>query len=136
MLTESGLLEALRNLMPTGNVQEGGNHDDDLYCLCGDPAYPQLPHIFGGFQNPPPGSQEALMNTVMSSVCESVEWGFAHINRQWAFPNYFPGLKLFQLPIANCQILHNCNIPLQFEDMFLRKSDNKVFLLQKRQFHN
>ena len=29
--------------------------------------------------------------------------------------------------IANCQILHNCNIPLKFEDMFLRKSDDEFF---------
>jgi hypothetical protein len=105
MLTESGLLQALFNLMPAGNAQEGGNHDDDLYSLYGHPKYPQSAHIFGGFQNPPPGSPEALWNTLMLSVRESVERGFAHINRHWAFLNFFPGLKLFQSPIAKYYII-------------------------------
>jgi hypothetical protein len=71
ILTEGGLLQALCKLMLTGNAQEGGNHDDDVNSLYGDPAYPKLAHIFGGFRNPPPGSPEASWNTVMSSVCKS-----------------------------------------------------------------
>ena len=93
MLTESGLLQTLRNLMPTGNAQ--GGDDDGIYSLYGDPAYPQSAHVFGGFQNPLPDSPEALWNTLISSVRESVEWGFAYINRHWAFLNFFSALKLF-----------------------------------------
>jgi hypothetical protein len=41
----------------------------------------------------------------MSSVCESVEWGFDYINRHWSFLNFPLALKLFQSPIAKyCMI--------------------------------
>jgi hypothetical protein len=48
MLTRSGLLPALRNLMPVEMVTLGEN----IYSLYADPAYPQSAHIFGGFRNP------------------------------------------------------------------------------------
>ena len=133
MLTESGLLQALFNLMPAGNAQEGGNHDDDLYSLYGHPKYPQSAHIFGGFRNPPPGSPEALWNTLMLSVRESVERGFAHINRHWAFLNFFPGLKLFQSPIAKYYIIATFLWSLR---TCFYGNQTMNFLLRKRQFHN
>jgi hypothetical protein len=131
MLTESGLHQTLRNLMPTGNAQ--GGDDDGIYSLYGDPAYPQSAHVFGGFRNPPPDSPEALWNTPMSSVCESVEWGFAHINRHWAFLTCFSALKLFQSPIAKYYIIATflCNLRTCYYG-----NQTMSFLMWKRQFHN
>jgi hypothetical protein len=108
MLTRSGLLPALCNLMPVEMVPLGGT----LYSLYADPAYPQSAHIFGGFRNPAAGSREELWNTQMSSVCESVEWGFAYINRHWSFLNFPSALKLFQSPIAKYYMIATffCNL--------------------------
>ena len=48
----------------------------DIY---GDPAYPQLRNILGGFHNPEEGSLEVEWNTRMSSIREVVEWGYKEI---------------------------------------------------------
>jgi hypothetical protein len=110
MMTQSGLLQKLRTLMPAGNEQDGG--EDHIFALYADPAYPQSAHIFGGYRQPAPGSREALWNTLMSSVRESVEWGFAHINRHWAFLNNKSEMKIFKLPIAKYYIVGTflCNL--------------------------
>jgi hypothetical protein len=52
-----------------------------------------------------PGSPEAIWNTQMSSVRKSVEWGFAYINKNWAFLNFQSALKLFKSPIAKYYII-------------------------------
>ena len=83
MMMQCGLLQKLCNLMPATNKQDEG--EDHIFASYTDLEYPQSAHIFGGCIHPAPGSREALWNTLMSSVCESLEWGFAHINRHWAF---------------------------------------------------
>ena len=111
MLTESELVPRLRLLMPgdDGNNQDGGGN---IYSLFADPAYPQSAYIFGGFRNPAPGSREAMWNTQMSSVRESVEWGFAYINRNWAFLNFQSVMKIFEAPVAKYYIIGTflCNL--------------------------
>jgi hypothetical protein len=91
-----------------GNDQGGG----DVYNLYADPAYPQSAYIFGGFRNSAPGSREAMWNTQMSSVCESVKWGFAYINKHRAFLNVQAAMKIFQSPVAKYYIVGTflCNL--------------------------
>jgi hypothetical protein len=79
--------------MCAGNEQDGA--EDHIVALYVDPAYLQSAHIFGGYRHSAPGSCEALWKTLMSSVCKSVEWGFAHINRHWAFLNNKSEIKIF-----------------------------------------
>ena len=74
MLGESGILPLLQNYM---------TNLDQPYALFGDPAYPQSSILLGGFRNPPPGSEAAAFNTVMSKVRESIEWGFGQIIQMW-----------------------------------------------------
>ena len=69
ILRESQLLDQLHELMLRGLI----------YAMYGDPAYPQSRHIFDGFANAIPGSDESLWNTQMSRVRECVEWGFKEI---------------------------------------------------------
>ena len=76
MLGESGIMPVLAAYM------EG---IEGSYALYGDPAYPQSGLLFGGFRNPPDGSDMAAFNTAMSKVRESVEWGFCNITRNWPF---------------------------------------------------
>ena len=110
MLTQSELVPRLRLLMPAdGNDQAGGN----VYSLYADPAYPQSAHIFGGFRNPAPGSREAMWITQMSSVRESVEWGFAYyINMHWSFLSFQAAMKIFKSPVAKYYIVGTflCNL--------------------------
>ena len=46
-----------------------------------------------------------IRNTKMSSDRESVEWGFAYINKHWAFLNFQAAMKIFQSPVAKCYIV-------------------------------
>jgi hypothetical protein len=71
-----------------------------VFSLYGDPAYPQSPHLFGGFRNTIPGSPEAQWNTMMSQVCQVVEWGFKEIITQRAFLDNHPQMKILKSPIA------------------------------------
>lgn len=103
MLTESGLLQSLRAMMPAGENEQDG--ENNIYSLYADPAYPQSAYIFGGYRNPRPGSREALWNAQMSSVRESVEWGFSYINKYWSFLNFQSGLKVFKSPIGKYYII-------------------------------
>ena len=103
MLGESGLLPTLGNYMAAFHQP---------YVLYGDPAYPQSGILFGGFRNPPEGSDMAAFNTAMSKVRESVEWGFATIIRSWPFLGHKTSMKLFKIPVARYYILGAflCNI--------------------------
>jgi len=96
MLGQSGLLWQLSNLMPEGTP---------LFSLYGDPAYPQSNYIFGGFRNPPPGSDEAKWNTHMSKVRECVEWGFKEIITQWAYLDFKASMKIFEVPVAQYYVV-------------------------------
>lgn len=91
MLYDSGLLTQLRELMSEGNT---------LYSIYGDPAYPQSAYIFSGYRNPREGSIEANFNTIMSSVRETVEWGFKDVISQFRFLDFKIAHKIFLIPTA------------------------------------
>jgi hypothetical protein len=119
MLNESQLMPRLRGMMPAGIIGDGGldaDPVDGVYSLYADPAYPQSAFIFGGFQNPPDGSRKAQWNSNMSSVRESVEWGFAYINQQWAFVNFRKALKIYKTPVAKYYVVATflCNLRTMF----------------------
>ena len=94
--------------------QDGG--EDHIFALYADPAYPQSAHILGGYRHPASGSREALWITLMSRVRESVEWGFATINRHWAFLNNKSEMKIFKAPVAKYYIVGTflCNLRMCF----------------------
>jgi len=97
MLSESGLQDQLRTLMP---------EDSELYwSLYGDPAYPTTRLLFGGFRNPPAGSPEGAWNTRMSKVRETVEWMFKEIVRQWSFLDFKASMQLFKFPVAKYYVI-------------------------------
>jgi hypothetical protein len=91
MMSRSQLLQKLRVFMP----QDGGI----VYSLYGDPAYPQLAYVYGGYRNPPAGSLQAAWNTQMSQVRDVVEWGFANIVSNWSFLD-FTAMMVFKSPVA------------------------------------
>ena len=107
MLSQSNLLQQLQKLMPRGAP---------LYTIYGDPAYPQSCWIFGGYQNPVPGSPEAVWNTEMSKVREVVEWGYKDVITYWSFLDFRAGMKVFLLPVARyysvAMFLTNCRTTL------------------------
>jgi DDE superfamily endonuclease len=96
MLSESGLLQELRNTMPEGSP---------IFALYGDAAYPQSAYLFGGFPNAQPGSNEAQWNTKMSKVREAVEWLFKEVATQWAFLDVKNRMKIFKFPVAKYYIV-------------------------------
>jgi hypothetical protein len=65
-----------------------------------DPAYPQSELLFGGFRCPAAGSEEAIWNTQMSKVRETVEWLFKEIITKWSFLDFRASMKVFQFPVA------------------------------------
>jgi nuclease HARBI1 len=91
MLRDSRLLHKLRDLLPEGEKR---------YSLYGDPAYPQSELLFGGFRRPAAGSEEAIWNTQMSKVRETVEWLFKEIITKWSFLDFRASMKVFQFPVA------------------------------------
>ena len=91
MLRDSRLLQMLRDLFPEGEKR---------YSLYGDPAYPQSELLFGGFRRPAAGSEEAIWNTQMSKVRETVEWLFKEIITKWSFLDFRASMKVFQFPVA------------------------------------
>ena len=116
MLGESQLLPVLSEYMAG---------IDQPFCLYADPAYPQSALLFGGFRNPPDGSEMAAFNTAMSKVRESVEWGFSSITRPWPFLSQKLAMKIFKIPVARYYIigaflcnLRNCFYPNQMAIYF------------------
>lgn len=106
MLTESGLIDVLQQLMPA-DASNG-----PVYSLYGDLAYPQSIWLFGGFLNPDRDSLEAQFNRQMSAACIAVEWGFNDIVTQFRHLDLKNNMKWLKEPIAvhymNCGFL--CNI--------------------------
>jgi hypothetical protein len=60
-------MDQLRRIFPNG-----------WYSIFGDPAYPYSSWLWGNYHCPRPGIEEEF-NKTMSSVCETVEWGFKNI---------------------------------------------------------
>ena len=70
------------------------------YCIFGDAAYPQSAYLIGGFLYPPPNSDKAAWNTVLSKVRICVEWGFKEIVKDWCYLDFKASMKIFETPIA------------------------------------
>jgi hypothetical protein len=107
MLARSELIPKLQEFMPFHNERNvaAGAGGETIYSLYGDPAYPQSLYVFGGYRNPPPGSDQARWNTEMSKVREVVEWGFANLISNWAFLDFKASMMIFQSPVAKYYIV-------------------------------
>ena len=104
-------MEQLRTTMPDDNS------NGPIYILYGDLAYPQSPHLLGGYRNVVNGTDEAQFNRLMSSVRITVEWGYCEIIEQWKFLDFCQAMRIFQLLVAQYYInapflsnLRNCMI--------------------------
>ncbi len=89
LLGESEILDQLESMFPTAN-----------YSLYGDPAYPQSGWLHGGYRNPRPNTPQAEYNKLLSSVRESVEWGFNGVLQQFATLDYKKELMIYRSPVA------------------------------------
>ena len=69
------------------------------FYVYGDPAYSLSQYILRGYKGAMTPQQQAF-RTAMSSVRESVEWGFDLIVRDWAFVDYRKNLKIHKQPIG------------------------------------
>ena len=85
ILAESNLLPQLRAAM-----QAAGVH----YHLYGDPAYPLNDVLLTGFRGAQLTPQQELCNKQMSSVRESVEWGFGCVEMHWGYCRYPKGQQV------------------------------------------
>lgn len=65
-----------------------------IYRIYGDPAYRTSEFIFSPIPFVIEGTDEAEFNKAMSSVRESVEWGFKVIVSLWAFLDFKKDLKV------------------------------------------
>ncbi|KAI5792368.1 hypothetical protein FPQ18DRAFT_259549 [Pyronema domesticum] len=64
------------------------------YLFC-NPAYPKSPFLLSPFDDIELILVQTMFNNRMSSVRESVEWGFADILRLWASLDFVPSQRLF-----------------------------------------
>ena len=97
LLCESQLLEQLQTVMPEDGI-------NPIYALYGDLAYAQSAYVVGGFRNVDTNSDEAAYNRLLSSVCITVEWGFAELIEHWKFLDFQSAMKIFQCPVAQYYI--------------------------------
>lgn len=68
--------------------------NNEVYCVCGDPAYPLTPYIIPPFKGAILSANEARFNKRMSSVRVCVEWGFGKLLSLFAFLDYKINHKL------------------------------------------
>jgi hypothetical protein len=88
MLHESGLLPELQRLLSNA-----------AYSIFRDPAYPNGPWLWGGFRRPRPGLEQQF-NTTMSSVRESIEWGFKELACYFKYSELKVLQKIYKSPIG------------------------------------
>ena len=69
------------------------------FYVYGDPAYPLGRYLLRGFKGAMTVAQQTF-STAMSSVRETVEWGFALIVRDWTFVDFRTNNKLHEQPIG------------------------------------
>ena len=81
LLHESQLSEQLQTVMP-----EDANNP--IYALYGDLAYAQSAYVLSGFRNVDMNLDKAAYNRLLSSVCITVEWGFAELVEHWKFLDF------------------------------------------------
>ncbi|KAL1440359.1 hypothetical protein MTO96_001186 [Rhipicephalus appendiculatus] len=59
-----------------------------LYCIYGDPAYPLRPLLMRPYGGATLTEQQQLFNEGMSTVRQSVEWGFGKVVAEFAFVDF------------------------------------------------
>lgn len=96
LLQESKLLEQLAELPHTPS--------GDPFCLYGDPAYPVLAQIIPPYRGALTPAQETF-NLKMSSVRESVEYGFGKILQYFSFTDFKKNMKLYLMPMGKIYIV-------------------------------
>ena len=83
------------------------------YHLYGDPAYPLLPHLITPFKTHALTQTKRECNRAMSSIRESVEWGFGKVIQIFAFLDYKKNLKIGLQPVHQYytvgMLLGNCH---------------------------
>ncbi|XP_070379835.1 uncharacterized protein [Dermacentor albipictus] len=102
ILRESGLYEKLLQLMQ-GNT----------FTIYGDPAYPLRPLLMRPYAGARLNEQQQEFNTAMSTVRQSVEWGFGKTISLFAFLDYKKNQKVFLQNVPQmykvATILTNCH---------------------------
>jgi DDE superfamily endonuclease len=76
---ETELEQMLEQMMPFKQ-----RHQNPVYHLCGDLAYPQSAYVCRGYAGAQPGTIEAIFNNRMSQGRITVEWAFKEIISLWA----------------------------------------------------
>lgn len=116
LLAESPLMQQMSEL-PL-------RQDGSMYTLYGDPAYPLLQQLITPFRGQVTPDQQEF-NRRMSSVRESVEFGFGKIEQYFAFCNYKKNLKLLLQPIGKIYLIatlltncHTCMYGSQVNTLF------------------
>ena len=106
LLRASGLMEEFEALQQT-------NRAGLPFALYGDPAYPLRPYVHCHFRGANLTNEQQLFNSIMSSVCECVEWEFGKILQIFAFLDFRKNLKVLLSPIAKfylvAGLLSNCH---------------------------
>ena len=107
------------------------------FCLYGDPAYPLRGPIIAPFLGLHLTAEQELFNKNMSSVRQSVEWGFGKVLQLFPFPDYNKNLKLFLQPVAKYYIVatllanaHTCLYGSQISTYFGLNPPNLEAYLQ------
>ena len=112
MLNESQLVHILRAHFNDGEIP---------LVLYGDPIYTFTTHIWSGFKGARLSDEEEAFNKAMSSVRESVEWGFGKIIPYFAWLDFAKNQKIFLQPVAKYYvvgaILTNCHTCLYGSQM-------------------
>lgn len=77
------------------------SRDDNgaIFYIYGDPAYPLSEYLMCGFK-PAVTPEEMEFNTKMSTVRESVEWGFQKVQMLWGYVDFRRKMKVFQVPVS------------------------------------
>ena len=92
MLYESGIMPVLEN-----NMNDAHGHPFSVY---GDPAYPLRVHLICPFRGAVVTPQQEQFNAAMSTVRQSVEWGFQEVVTNFAFVDFRKNLKILLQPIG------------------------------------
>ena len=72
----------------------------EQHYLYGDPAYELRPWLQKGFTGAVLGAEEAAFNREMSSLRESVEWGFKDIKQLFSTNDYSREMRPLKSPVG------------------------------------
>lgn len=104
MLEESKIYEVLEEKLNFGN---------EIFCIYGDSAYVNRPHIVSPFKGNNLDELQKNFNESMSKVRICIEWTFALVKTEFAFVDYKKNQKIYLQPIGKifsvAVILTNCH---------------------------